>query len=321
MSSGGKNSGSNRSGNEPRSCLQTAFTGFSFYNWINLLAYVANIVITYGFGNAGWANRPTNGELSDKYQTIVTPNSKAFLIWTLIFLIQAIWVVWQIVVPSQRQHPCVIDGVRLKYVLISLFQICWTFSFTWEVIWLSLVFMLLLCASLLWTVSALNALPKSFLGWLVWQFPFSLHCGWILAASAVNVNVTLVTYGASTTSQIGVAGASLLVLFLVCLGFLWQFPVDLAPPCVIAWALGWIYYELKDPLESILQRFTDQQIHSFQLSAIVGTGVILGLVLAKAIYVLMVQRKQHQQGAGSTAIDAANDAAQKHSKEQATDNV
>ena len=37
-------------------------------NWLNLGAYVFNIVFTFGVGTNGWFGNGTNGELSLKYQ-------------------------------------------------------------------------------------------------------------------------------------------------------------------------------------------------------------------------------------------------------------
>lgn len=37
-------------------------------NWLNLGAYVLNIVFTFGVGTNGWFGNGTNGELSQKYQ-------------------------------------------------------------------------------------------------------------------------------------------------------------------------------------------------------------------------------------------------------------
>lgn len=37
-------------------------------NWLNLLAYIVNIVFTFGVGTNGWFSGTTNGELSLKYQ-------------------------------------------------------------------------------------------------------------------------------------------------------------------------------------------------------------------------------------------------------------
>lgn len=40
-------------------------------NWLNLGAYVLNIVFTFGVGTNGWFGNGTNGELSQKYQVRV----------------------------------------------------------------------------------------------------------------------------------------------------------------------------------------------------------------------------------------------------------
>lgn len=40
-------------------------------NWLNLGAYVLNIVFTFGVGTNGWFGNGTNGELSEKYQVSV----------------------------------------------------------------------------------------------------------------------------------------------------------------------------------------------------------------------------------------------------------
>ena len=72
-------------------------------NWLNLVAYILNVTLVYGIGNAGWLGTPTNGELSDKYQTLVTPSSSAFTIWAVIFLFQAAFAV---VSCSLASAPC-----------------------------------------------------------------------------------------------------------------------------------------------------------------------------------------------------------------------
>jgi len=70
-------------------------TSLNKYNILNLIAYLVNCFVTFGIGTFGLANRPTNGDISDKYQTIVTPFGTSFSIWGIIFLWQALWVLWQ----------------------------------------------------------------------------------------------------------------------------------------------------------------------------------------------------------------------------------
>merc|ERR1712146_422558 len=59
--------------------------GLNKYNILNLIAYLVNCFVTFGIGTFGLANRPTNGDISDKYQTIVTPFGTSFSIWELSF--------------------------------------------------------------------------------------------------------------------------------------------------------------------------------------------------------------------------------------------
>ena len=50
-------------------------------NYVNILAFAINVVVTYGIGVGGILDLPTNDELSAKYQTLVTPIGWAFAIW------------------------------------------------------------------------------------------------------------------------------------------------------------------------------------------------------------------------------------------------
>jgi benzodiazapine receptor len=258
------------------------------FNFINLFAYLTNAFVTFAIGTFGLAGRPTNSELSDKYQTIVTPSGSAFSIWSLIFVAQALWCVWQFL-PSQRNSAGV-TRVGYLYLLTVIAQCGWTVSFSYEIMWLSLVFMYLICLSLVTTVVRLQTYSKIWKGYFLWQFPFSIHCGWIIAASAVNTNVLPVFYEATAAVQFAVAGASLGVVTLVGLSWLCSYPVDLTVPIVLVWALTWLYLELNEPAESILLTFSQDQITAIQYTALAGLAVIAVGVVLKAIYVCAVQR-------------------------------
>jgi hypothetical protein len=87
-----------------------------------------------------------------------------------------------------------------------------------------------------------------------------------------------VAYGASTPAQLGVAGTTLGVVLLA--GFyVLATTKDLTVPCVLVWALGWIYSELESPQQSITDRFSTTQIEGFQYASIAGAGVLLVWVL------------------------------------------
>merc|ERR1712194_841710 len=117
-------------------------------NYLNLVAYMLNVTLVNGLGNGGWLGTPNNGELSQKYQTLVTPKSSAFSIWGVIFLFQGAFAVAQLL-PRFRARAMVLDGAGYWYPVISAVQISWTVAFAYEVIPLSLVFMLMLWCSLI----------------------------------------------------------------------------------------------------------------------------------------------------------------------------
>ena len=150
-------------------------------NMLNLFFYIFNIVFTYGVGTNGWLGNGTNGELSEKYQSIITPKSTAFSIWAVIFVAQAIFAIVQFL-KCFRAHPMVQQGVSYWYCGVSLAQVGWTFSFSYEIIPLSLIFMLLILFALyglLYSQYYTESTGKLVEFWLL-RFPFAflLSCCW-----------------------------------------------------------------------------------------------------------------------------------------------
>jgi hypothetical protein len=200
----------------------------------------------YGVGNAGWLNTPKTAELSEKYQTLMTPASTAFAIWAVIFLAQGAWAVLQLL-PKFRAHPMVQDGTSYWYLSVAAMQIGWTFAFAYEVIPLSLAFMLLILLSLYGILYSQYYATSdgSLLEFWVLRFPFAVHAGWITAASALNINVQVVSMEQPGYVQLAVAIVSLAVLHAVSVWVLFFISrPNWTIACVLTWAFGWIYNEL-----------------------------------------------------------------------------
>ena len=167
-------------------CLQKEVCRVRVQSWINMLAYLANVSITYGSLTGAFG--ATNEELSEKYQTLVTPAGYAFAIWGPIFIWEGIFAVAQMF-PSFSTSP-VVDTVTPWWICACCFQVAWTLFFAQEVIPGSLICMLGILVSLLTLILRTDYLPEiSIKEYFLLRAPFSLHCGWIIAASAVNINV------------------------------------------------------------------------------------------------------------------------------------
>lgn len=254
-------------------------------NWLNPVFYILNFVITYGVGTKGWLGNGSNAELSEKYQTLVTPKASAFSIWSIIFVMQAVFCVLQ-VLPRFRATEMIQKGVGYSYILICILQVCWTLAFAYEIIWLALIFMLMIWASLLGLLYSQYYVKSEgtlFEFWFL-RFPFAIHCGWLTAASALNVNVLVVQQDASAAVQLAVGIVSLAILHAISVWVLFGIRrANYTIASVLAWANGWIYAELQSPKDSIVQRFSEDAVSGVSYAAVAVAFIITAQITIRAV--------------------------------------
>lgn len=207
--------------------------------YLNVVAFIINVVITFLVGN-GIPGTQSNEVLSSKYQTLVTPVGWAFSIWAIIFGSQLVFTIVQ-THPSFRGHRLVQDGVGYSYIGVCLAQATWGLVFGFEIINLSVAFMLLILYFLVRIVMNQDKVDRDDAhinrGFFLFVFPFRIHCGWIVAASLVNINLVLVKNTASATAQFYTALVSLGCLLVIALTCLFaSVSTDYVIPCVLAWA-------------------------------------------------------------------------------------
>lgn len=279
-------------------------------NLCNLLAYTVNAALTYGIGVLGLFGLSTNDELSVKYQTLITPVGWTFGIWALIFIAELVWSVLQLVVPTIRSSPLVRRGVGWYWIGVCLAQCGWTVAFAMEIIWLSLVAMLSILVFLLLIVVTQYRIQTSvsLKDYILLKWPFLLHCGWIMAASMVNINVLLVDLQLSTNVLYYSALASLVVILGIAL-FALFYPArkDLTIPMVLAWATAGIYVELENPQQSIVETFESPFYYSVvQYGAIAVCGVIVFLSIFVAICNCRSVTADRQKGTNASSGSASD---------------
>ena len=202
---------------------------------LNLVAFVVNTAVT--FGTSAVLGTPTNGELSVKYQTLVTPVGWAFAIWGLIFLSQGIWAILQ-VLPKFRANELV-EAVGFSYIGVCVAQVMWTIVFSQEWILVSMGAMIgiLLCLLLIvWSQQRKESVTATWKDWVLLQFPFAVHTGWIVAATVVNANVVLVSQEFGQREQYYAALASLGFVVLAAVVFVFY---ERASNAVMALVLSW----------------------------------------------------------------------------------
>ncbi len=170
-----------------------------------VFSIVSMIVVNY-LSNTGIFGGQTNGDISAKYHTLITPAGWAFSIWGIIFLGLLAFAVYQ-AIPSQRENPR-FRAVGWWVVLNAVCNAVWSPLFNNERIGLALLVILVMLFSLVIIEQRLLArrhvpvvapdldasLPESPAGpaetWLA-RVPFSIYFGWLTVATILNVAVYL----------------------------------------------------------------------------------------------------------------------------------
>ncbi|CAK9031055.1 Uncharacterized protein SCF082_LOCUS19467 [Durusdinium trenchii] len=262
--------------------------GVRVQSWINLVAYAVNLGVTYGSLTGAFGK--TNTELSEKYQTLVTPAGYAFSIWGPIFIWEGVFAVAQMF-PTLGSS-AVVETMTPWWICACCFQVAWTVFFAQEIIPVSLACMLGILLSLLIGILRTDYLPDiSVKEYFLLRAPFSLHSGWIIAASALNTNVVADYYRTSDTGLLMLAMVSLCTIAVLVALFALAAPrADPIIPLVACWALLGIFNELGNP-ENLMNdakwNFIDWP--HWVLEAVRQTALVLSVASAVGAAVAIVR--------------------------------
>jgi hypothetical protein len=176
--------------NRFRSCLILSI--------LNITGYLA-VVTVNALANILPINGVTTGELSDRYPNLFVPAGITFSIWGLIYILLAIFVVYQLVSVLKRDP----EGYEFtERTGIFFFVSCianagWIFAWHYTIVPLSLVLMLILLGSLITIYLRLGTGKRdtSKKEKYMVHLPFSIYLGWITVATIANVTAFQVDAG------------------------------------------------------------------------------------------------------------------------------
>lgn len=155
---------------------------------LNTLTFLVTVYVNYLFGS-GAGGRKSVGEISNQFDTLITPAGYAFSIWGLIYLLLFGFIVFQWVSYFRKQFDKSIDPTFLWLSLSNLLNALWIFVWTKEYLLLSVFVIFGLLGTLLklglnLQIGSKQDKPSLFVG-----LPIGIYTGWIIAASVVNLSV------------------------------------------------------------------------------------------------------------------------------------
>ena len=169
-----------------------ASENFGLLKWLNIIAFVAVVIVNGLAGSTTLIGGQDTAQVSDNNFTMITPAGYTFAIWGVIYTLLGLFVIYQ-ALPSDKGKTT--EKVGWFFILSSIANICWLFLWQFEFLAVSVVLMFLLFASLLKAYLNLG-ISKSSVSWrerIAVRAPFSVYFGWITIASIANVAAALVS--------------------------------------------------------------------------------------------------------------------------------
>lgn len=153
----------------------------------NVLLYI--IVLGFNYITAmGYINNLSQADVSKMYQTPITPLGYAFSIWGLIYSLLFISFIYLLSKNDNYNIEKYVDRTWILVNISALANIAWTISFSYLLMVVSTILIIILLYSLIKIViiqkrSKINPIVK---------ITYGMYAGWLMIATIVNIVATIV---------------------------------------------------------------------------------------------------------------------------------
>ncbi len=247
---------------------------------LNALAFIAVITIN-ALANILPINGINTGELSDAIPNLFVPSGLTFSIWALIYILLAIYIIYNFVVIKGRKSSQFIEDISYLFIINSAANFGWILAWHYQKLLISLLLMIVILGTLILINRRIsNKRRKDSVEKFAVNLPFSIYLGWISVATIANVTAVLVTYkwnGFGISEQIWTVVVIAVAIALALVSILKE--NDIAYALVVDWALLGIF----------IKRYG---LEGLKYPGIIG-ATIIGMLLITffSIYKLLNRRK------------------------------
>lgn len=286
----------------PRASYGEASAGHvNCWNMANMLLYGLNLALATAAAFRAFGD-PLH-VLFVQYPTLVTPAELALRIFPVIFAFEAIFVLAQLT-PWFRNNPLVMI-ITPMWVMKSLFQAQWVVELSQGEsgnIAYSLLCVFGMLGSLLGLILVVDARKLTFFEFWLLRAPFSIHAGWLIVCTVVNVNMwvaSLDTFPDSILLCVAMLSLAWVFVLTALFGINTRRPDPLL--CIpVAWAMWYIWRRGDRALPNLPQ----EMITSVEIASMhCWTGVVvLGIcALFARMYMVCVSNRKLPEAMGQLA--------------------
>lgn len=256
-------------------------------SWISLGLLIITLVVN-ALGSMGVINDLSQGEISDRYASLITPDSFAFSIWSVIYTLLFLSLIVMITKHQSEYFEKAIHKITYLFWATCLLNITWIVTFSYLLIGLSSVFIFIFLIAMVLIIKQVGTL-QSKKRWLL-PVTFGLYGGWLFIATVVNIATWLVQIQWDGFGVSDEVWSIIILIIAVILTSLVSINLRNAVfPLPVAWGYFGIYNNLFEP-EGYQGDFT-----VLQWFALAGMAVLIGIAAVqfyKNKYAVMPEKKR-----------------------------
>lgn len=152
---------------------------------LNIITFML-VILVNTYSNILPLNNQTTGEVSNQLDVLITPAGITFSIWSVIYILCAVWIIRQI--PKNRRNKEFYTAASPYFIVSNLLNSAWIFLWHYEQFFASVIVMVLLLITLIVLYTQIKNSDHDFFD----IFPFSIYVSWISVATIVNISYYLV---------------------------------------------------------------------------------------------------------------------------------
>ena len=235
---------------------------------LGITLYINYLAGTGGINNIG------TGEVSGMYPTLFTPAGFTFAIWSVIYLFNTAFVIYNVVLAFSKPEKFQQKLIGL-FTLVCIVNSSWIFAWHYDQILVSVFLMLIILFLLITSFRISRQLEGKGFGEFLAKTNFGIYMGWISVATVANVSIMIAGKGANSWNNTDLVWTWVVigVAVLLAIWIVTRFK-SFAYALVIAWALYGIYSARMGQLNDI----------SFKVADAALLGLVLVLVTSGYVF-------------------------------------
>ncbi len=208
---------------------------------INLFLFGLTIVANF-LGAQGYINEASQSDVSKSFPTMITPDGFTFGIWGVIYTLLFLSFVVAFIKRNESYYQKSIRTISALFWVSSFLNIAWIIVFSYKIIWLSAILIVLMFVTLFRIIQKLKIENGNQKG--LFDLSFGLYAGWLAIASVVNFSAFLVSVGFEFWNIEKIFYTGLMIVFMVFIIFTQKIHKNPFFNLSIAWAFFGIIKKL-----------------------------------------------------------------------------